>query len=133
MECWGVSHFLPPSPVLLVCLASLGVSSSVSFYFCLFRPPGGSVVNNLPAIAGDPGSIPGLGRSPGGENGNSLQYSCLENPMGKLHTTLRLNGNLLTWLPWSRMWHTGTPLHPVGSFVASCGFLRCHERTLLWL
>ena len=30
--------------------------------------------------AGDPGSILGLGRSPGGENGNPLQYSCLGNP-----------------------------------------------------
>ena len=33
--------------------------------------------------AGDPGSIPGLGRSPGGGNGNPLQYSCLENPHGQ--------------------------------------------------
>ena len=31
--------------------------------------------------AGDPGSIPGLGRPPGGGNGNPLQYSCLENSM----------------------------------------------------
>ena len=31
--------------------------------------------------AGDPGLIPGLGRSPGEGNGNPLQYSCLENPM----------------------------------------------------
>ena len=31
--------------------------------------------------AGDPGSIPGLERSPGEGNGNPLQYSCLENPM----------------------------------------------------
>ena len=31
--------------------------------------------------AGDPGSIPRLGRSPGERNGNPLQYSCLENPM----------------------------------------------------
>ena len=31
--------------------------------------------------AGDPGSIPGLGRSPGEGNGNPLQYSSLENPM----------------------------------------------------
>ena len=30
---------------------------------------------------GDPGSIPGSGRSPGAGNGNPLQYSCLENPM----------------------------------------------------
>ena len=42
--------------------------------------PGGSVVKNLPANAGDMGSIPGLGRSLGGGNGNPLQYSCLENP-----------------------------------------------------
>ena len=33
--------------------------------------------------AGDTGSIPGMGRSPGGGNGNPLQYSCLENPMDK--------------------------------------------------
>ena len=32
---------------------------------------------------GDPGSIPGLGRSPGGGKGNPLQYSCLENPMDR--------------------------------------------------
>ena len=42
--------------------------------------PGGSVVKNLPANAGDAGSIPGFGRSPGGGNGNPLQYSCLGNP-----------------------------------------------------
>ena len=36
---------------------------------------------NLPANAGDMGSIPGLGRSPGAGNGNPLQYSCLGNLM----------------------------------------------------
>ena len=44
--------------------------------------PGGSVVKNLPANAGDTGDvglIPGSGRSPGVGNGNLLQYSCLEN------------------------------------------------------
>ena len=41
---------------------------------------GGSVVKNLPANAGDAGLIRGWGRSPGGENGNPLQYSYLENP-----------------------------------------------------
>ena len=43
------------------------------------------MVKNLLANAGDVGdmgSIPGLGRSPGEGNGNSLQYSCLENPHG---------------------------------------------------
>ena len=39
------------------------------------------MVKNPPANAGDTGSIPGLGRSPREGNGNSLQYSCLENPM----------------------------------------------------
>ena len=43
--------------------------------------PGGSVVKNLPANAGDGGSIPGSGRSPGEGNGNPLQYSCLGNSM----------------------------------------------------
>ena len=42
--------------------------------------PGGSVVKNLPAKAGNLGSIPGSGRSPGEGNGNPLQCSCLENP-----------------------------------------------------
>ena len=44
------------------------------------------VVKNLPANAGDirdVGSIPGLGRSPGGGHVNPLQYSCLENPMDR--------------------------------------------------
>ena len=48
--------------------------------------PGGSVVKNLPANAGDTrdaGSIPGSGRSPGGGNGNPFQYSCLENPIDR--------------------------------------------------
>ena len=47
---------------------------------------GRSAVENLPANAGDArdvGSIPGLGRSAGGEHGNPLQYSCLENPMDR--------------------------------------------------
>ena len=46
--------------------------------------PGGSVVKNLPANAGDSrevGSILGSGRFPGEENGNPLQYPCLENYM----------------------------------------------------
>ena len=45
--------------------------------------PGESVVMNPPANAGDPGSIPGSGRSPGEGNDNPLQYSCLENPMDR--------------------------------------------------
>ena len=43
--------------------------------------PGGSEIKASAWNAGDPGSIPGLGRPPGEGNGNPLQYSCLENPM----------------------------------------------------
>ena len=45
--------------------------------------PGGSAVKNPPANAGDAGLIPGSERSPGGGNGNPLQYSCLGNPMDR--------------------------------------------------
>ena len=45
--------------------------------------PGGSGVKSPPAKAGDAGSIPGMGRYPGEENGNPHQYSCLENPMDR--------------------------------------------------
>ena len=45
--------------------------------------PGGSDSKESACIMGDPGSIPGLGRSPGEENGNLPQYSCLENPMDR--------------------------------------------------
>ena len=41
--------------------------------------PGGSDGKESACSAGDLGSVPGLGRSPGGGHGNSLQYSCLEN------------------------------------------------------
>ena len=44
------------------------------------------MVKNLPTNAGDvrdTGSIPGSGRSPGEGNGNTFQYSCLENPMDR--------------------------------------------------
>ena len=41
------------------------------------------MVKNLPADAGDVGSIPGWRRSPGEGNGNPLQYSCLGNPMDR--------------------------------------------------
>ena len=41
------------------------------------------MVENLPANAGNTGSIPGLGRSLGKGNGNLIQYSCLGNPMDR--------------------------------------------------
>ena len=49
------------------------------FYF-----PGGSDIKKSACNAGNLGSIPGLGRSPGDGNGNPLQYSCLENSMDRV-------------------------------------------------
>ena len=61
---------------LIVLLIYISVMTSEGF-------PGGSVVMSLPASAGNMGSIPGLGRSPGGGNDNPLEYSCLKNPMDR--------------------------------------------------
>ena len=54
--------------------------------------PGGSVVKNPPINAGDTGSIPGSGRSPGEGNGNPLQYSYLRKPMD--------SRSLVGYSPW---------------------------------
>ena len=68
-----------------------GLGEGSYMYYLNFPPgstgfPDGSVLKNLPAnagAAGDAGSVPGLGRSPGEGNGNPLQYSCWENPMDR--------------------------------------------------
>ena len=55
------------------------------------------MVKNLPPDAGDvsdTGSIPGLGRCPGGGNGNPLQSSCMDNPMDRGHQQLEPRGSL---------------------------------------
>ena len=73
--------------------------------------PGGSVVENLSANAGDLCSIPGLGRSPRGGNDNPLQYPCLGNPKdrGAWWVTVRGITKSQTQL--------GMPTHAGGSVV----------------
>ena len=72
-------------------------------YFGIF--PGGSEGEESTRNAGDLGSIPGLGRSPGGGNGNPLQYSCLENPMERgawratVHGVARVGHDFVTTPP----------------------------------
>ena len=80
----------------------------LSFFICLPTSihggfPGGSMVKNLPANAGDAGdmgSIPGSERPPGEGNGNPLQYSCLENSTdkGAWQVTVRGVAKSQTWL-----------------------------------
>ena len=58
------------------------------------------VVKNLPVMAGDVrdmGLIPGSGRSPGGGNGNPLQYSCLENSMDRKAWWATVHGVTKSW------------------------------------
>ena len=49
----------------------------------MWSVPAGSDGKESACNTGDPGLIPGTGRSPGEGNGNPLQYSCPENPMGR--------------------------------------------------
>ena len=67
------------------------------------------MVKNPPANAGDTGLIPGSGRSPGGGNGNPLQYSCLENLMDR---------GVVGYSPWCRKEsNTAEQLHFLFSFL----------------
>ena len=72
--------------ICLITLAFVSVTRKSFEYLYLTKGGLAEVVKNPPANAGDirdAGSIPGLGRSPGGGHGNPLQYSCLENPHGQ--------------------------------------------------
>ena len=70
-----------------------------------FLTPHRLVSNESACNAGDLGSIPGSGRSPGKRNGNPLQYPCLENPMDRgawwatVHGVARVGHDLATKLP----------------------------------
>ena len=59
--------------------------------------PGGTLVKNSPANAGDTVLTPGSGRSPGEGNSNRLQYSCLENPMDRGAWRATVHGVAKSW------------------------------------
>ena len=61
--------------------------------------PGGSVVKNPPANAGNMGLFPALGRAPGEGNGNPLQYSCLDNSMDRGAWWAAVDGSLSLSFP----------------------------------
>ena len=92
------------------------------------------VVNNPPANAGnagDVGSIPGWGRSPGGGHGNPLQYSFLENPMdrGTWQAIVHRVAKSWTWLEWLSM-HTHKWLLRYQCFVAVVVTVLVYEKRL---
>ena len=79
---------------------SLSGQGSLVFFFPTGTPysfPGGSVGKESACNAGDPGSIPGLGRSPGEGNGNPLPYSCLENRMDRGAWWATVHGVIKSW------------------------------------
>ena len=75
--------------------------------YCLCHPlsfASGSLVKNPPGNAGDArdmGLIPGQGRSPGVDNGNSLQYSCLESSMDRGAWWATIHGRAKSWTEMS--------------------------------
>ena len=82
LNCGTVFYLFPWIDTFLSVIAlffSFGHYSEILGIFLGF--PGGSEGKAPTRNAGDPGSIPGSGSSPGEGNGNPLQYSCLENPM----------------------------------------------------
>ena len=107
-----------PLPILKLVYFSLHCWVVSSLYI-LREFPNSSVGKETVCSAGDLGSIPGSGRSPGKGNGNPLQYSCLENPMDRgawqatVHGVARVGHNLATKPPpemcWKRngysLWH----------------------------
>ena len=78
--------------------------------------PGGSAGKESTCNVGDPGSIAGLGRSPGEGNGNPLQYPCLENPMdgGAWQATVLGITKSQTWM--KRLTLLPTPVFWSGEF-----------------
>ena len=103
----------------------------MNFFILMFTFPGVSAIKESACNAGDPGSIPGLGRSPGEGNGCSLQYSCLESHLdggdwrATVHgitkesdMTYRLNHRLSHW-QWMLVWARGNVI-TVCSFVCFC-------------
>ena len=92
-KCWSFSFSISPSNEYsglisfridwFDLLVVQGILKSLLQHHDLKAFPSGSDSKASVCNAGDPGSIPGLGRSPGEGNGSPFQYSCLENPMDR--------------------------------------------------
>ena len=78
---------------------------------------------NLPANAGDPGSILGLERSLGEGNGNSLQYSCLENSMDRGAWWATVHEVTKSWTRLSDYHYSLCKLLPFSLYVTKCVYL----------
>ena len=82
----NIKHYVSAHEISVYQIANLGNRHGKQVIFPLHFSvafSGGSDGKESACNARDLGSIPGLGRSPGEGDGNSLQYSCLENPMDR--------------------------------------------------
>ena len=109
----GINRGFPLSKSHPLFLMPLPPSSSFNCYFCVFDFPGGSDGKASVYNAGDLGSSPGLGRSPGEGNGNLLQYCCLENPMDRGAWYATVCGVAKSWTRLSDF----TSLHPTSVYL----------------
>ena len=102
LEWWIQAGELPPGKKII----GFGIRSSwdVPSGF-----PGGSVVKNSPANAGDTVFIPGLRRCPRERGGNPIQYSCLENPMDRGAWWAIVHGDAKSWIQLSDWTTTEVP------------------------
>ena len=92
---------------------------------------GGSVVKNPPANAGDSGSIPGSGRSPGEGHGNPLRCSCLVNPVDRVAWWAIVSGSQRVMHDWVAngevpLWSTFLDWDGMGASMDS-SWLPCHQ------
>ena len=92
-----IRHILPSHAMPYLCLRVGSICLSLAFHWGF---PGGSDDKESACNAGDLGLIPGLVRSPGGGNGNPLQYPCLEKPTdrGAWWATVHKVAKSQTWL-----------------------------------
>ena len=97
--------------------------------------PSASVVNNLPANAGDSGDeglIPALGRSPEVGNGKPLQYSCLENSMDRVAWWAAVYGVTKSWTRLSNwvktIFHVFFVQSSVNGYLGCCHVLAIVSR-----
>ena len=107
-------------------------------YYLRWGFPSSSVGKASACNTGDPGAIPGLGRSPGGGNGTPLQYSSLENPMdrGAWWATVHGVAKSRTWLSnWHALFMLMTYHHTVFIYVSAGGCMRYlyFLKSVLWI
>ena len=122
--------------LLLLYKFYLRLSGKAEFGYPSFRAlsfPGDSAVKNLPVKAGDTGLIPGSGRSPGEENGNPLQYSCLENPRDRgdwwaaVHGVAKSRTQLNNWACMHILEHSNKYYNINSQRVVPNQQLECHH------